>query len=290
MIVKNSKTNEFEYRVDGKLIRRSKKLAKLEQEVIALGYKLDQVTEHHSVGEVAVKKAEFSVKERFQFIEQFTKLAARGVIPSLIVTGSGGLGKTHTVLNTLQKLGLKEDTIGTVDGDFIFIKGYTTPRNLYTTLYHNNGKTIVMDDLDTAFKDPIGANILKAALDSGERRIVSWGAESKDDTVPSRFEFIGRIIFISNVELSKFPQAILSRSMLVDLTLTTDEKVDRIAAIFSEETDYEVEDKSEVLEFIRKNMSKAKDLNIRSAFNILKIKVAIGRGWEQPALYNFIMG
>jgi len=289
MIVLNKKTNDFEYHINGKMIRRSKNRSKLEQTVIGLGYKLDQVTATHNIGEVIVKKSEFTVSERFEFITQFTKLAAKGVIPGLVITGDGGLGKTHTVLETMHSLKLKEDTIGTVDGDFVFIKGYSTPRNLYTSLYHNNGKIIIFDDCDSSFKDPIGANIFKAALDSYAKRIISWGAESKDDSVPSRFEFTGKVIFISNLTLDKFPQAILSRSMLVDLTLNQEEKLDRIEDVFMNETHYEKEDKMEVLAFIKKNVAKAKDLNIRSAFNIIKIKMAIGEGWEKPALYNFMV-
>lgn len=272
------------YVVNGKVVRQSKDKAKLEARVSSeFGVKLT------GTAEVTMKKSDFSVAERFEFIEQFTQLAAKGVIPSMVVTGSGGLGKSHTVLNTLRGMGLEEDTIGTQDGDFVFVKGYSTPRNLYTTLYHNNGKVIVFDDCDSSFKDPIGANIFKAALDSNERRIISWGAENKDDSVPNRFEFIGKVIFISNLELGKFPQALLSRSMLVDLTLNTEEKIERIEQIFAEETSYEADDKADVLAFVKKYADKAKDLNIRSAFSVLKLKVAIGEGWEKPCLYNFSM-
>ena len=282
-IIFNAKKNKFEGVVNGKVLVRAATEAKAKS-LLKSKHGIDASI----AGSVpaSVKKSEFTVKERFDFIGQFTKLAAKGVIPGLVVTGSGGLGKTHTVLDTLSGMGLKEDTIGEVDGDYVFIKGYTTPRNLYTTLYHNNGKVIVFDDCDSSFKDPIGANIFKAALDSYERRIISWGAESKDDEVPSRFEFNGKVIFISNMSIEKFPQAILSRSMLVDLTLNLEEKVERIESIFNTEKTFDKEDKVEVMTFIKKNMNKFKDLNIRSAMNTLKMKVAIGEGWERMALYS----
>lgn len=283
MIKFNSKKNKFEAIVNGVVLVRAAteakaiKLLKSKHGISAGGAS--------DVASVPVK-SEFSVNERFDFIGKFTKLAATGIIPGLVVTGSGGLGKTYTVLSTLNKMGLKEDTIGSVDGDYVFIKGYTTPRNLYTTLFYNNGKTIVFDDCDSSFKDPIGANLFKAALDSYERRIISWGAESKDDEVPSRFEFTGKVIFISNMSMEKFPQAILSRSMLVDLTLSMEEKVERIEQIFKEEKRYDKDDKAEVLEFVKINMTKFKDLNLRSAMNVLKMKVALGDGWERMALYS----
>lgn len=280
MIEFNSKKNVWTYTVDGKIACRSIDKTKLERMIEA---KFGGVAVK---GVVAPVESEFSVNERFEFIAQFTKLAAKGVIPGLVITGSGGLGKTFTVLDTLTKMGLKEDTIGEESGDFVFVKGYTTPRNLYTTLYENNGKVIVFDDCDTSFKDPIGANLFKAALDSYERRIITWGAESRDDSIPSRFEFTGKVIFISNLELSKFPQAILSRSMLTDLTLNLEEKVERIKFIFAEDKVYAKDDKKAVMKFITENMSKFKDLNIRSALNVLKMKVALGVGWERPALYS----
>jgi len=284
MIKYSDKLNTFEYLDGKKVICRSKDRATCIEKAKAKGYETFTGETNHVT--VEIKKSEFSVAERFEFIENFTKLVIKGVIPSLVVTGSGGLGKTHTVTETLKKAGLKEDTIGEIDGDFLFISGYSTPRNLYTTLYHNNGKVIVFDDCDSAFRDPIGANILKAALDSKERRIVSWGAESKDDEVPSRFEFNGKVIFISNLPIEKFPQAVLSRAMLADLTLNLEEKLERIGQVFKSDTAYDKADKDAVIAFLTKNQSKVKDLNIRSAYNAMKMKIALGDNWERMALYS----
>lgn len=246
----------------------------------------DKAVIETAAASVSIAKSEFSVKERFEFIERFTKLCAAGVIPSLIISGKqGGIGKSRTVMNTLSSLRLIEDTIGE-PGDYVFVKGYSTARNLYTTLFNNNGKIVIFDDCDSAFKDPISANILKGALDSNGKRIITWGAESRDESIPSRFEFYGKVIFISNLPLDKFPQAILSRSMLVDLTLTDIELVDRIEQVFSEDTDFDMDDKIETLDFIKRNASKFKDLNVRSAFNALKMKVALGEDWERAALYS----
>jgi len=286
-MIKYHDTYGWIYLVDKRIVARSKTEEGLKQKI---KQKFGVSIQHMETGASSVLPkvvSEFSVKERFDFIEKFTTLCVKGVIPSLIITGSGGLGKTFTVLKTLEKLKLKEDTIGSVDGDFVFIKGYSTARNVYKTLYYNRTKVVIFDDCDASFKDPIGAAIFKAALDSGSRRIIDWGSDSKEESdVPPRFEFLGKVIFISNLEMYKFPQPIVSRSMLTDLTLSLEEKVDRIEFIFNEEKQYEEEDKTEVLEFIRKNMDKFKDLNVRSAFNALKMKVALGKGWERPTLYS----
>lgn len=44
---------------------------------------------------------EFNINERFDFLQDLTSMVVCGVTPSLIVTGEGGLGKTHTVNSTM---------------------------------------------------------------------------------------------------------------------------------------------------------------------------------------------
>lgn len=229
----------------------------------------------------------FSVTERFEFIDQFVTLVGNRKLNSFILTGSGGLGKTHAVIEGLKRKGLKEDTI-MEEGDFIFIRGYSTAKALYRTLWEQNGKVIIFDDADSVHKDPIGANILKAALGSEDKRVISWGAEfPESESLPNRFEFRGRVVFISNLSQEQFPQALLSRSMKVDLTLNTEEKLERIKQVFAD-IDGDVEEKAEVMQFIDKYADVASDLNIRSCLNILKLKRDIGDNWERLALYNFV--
>jgi hypothetical protein len=237
-------------------------------------------------------KSEFSVEERFTFIETFVKMISKKSLNSLIITGDGGLGKTHTVIETLKKLGKTEvgygidgeDAYG--DGDFVVVKGFSTAKGLFRTLWEHNGKIIVFDDADSVHKDPIGANILKGALDSSDKRIISWNAEFSDkEEMPNRFEFVGRVIFISNLTLTKFPQPLLSRSMKVDLTLNTEEKLDRIEHVFGE-IGLSKADKSSVMGFLRGNVEKITDLNVRSALNVLKLQQTIEGDWTRIALYT----
>lgn len=285
----NEKLNKWDGLVDGKVVSRA---SNKDRVVATLKDRYGMPDGDLSVTEVeqavSTKKSEFSVDERFKFIAQFVKMIAKKSMNSLIITGDGGLGKTYTVVETLKKLGLVEDTIGEYDGDFIVTKGYSTAKALYRTLWENNGKVLVFDDCDSIHKDMIGANLLKAALDSNEKRIISWGAEfNSADDLPNRFEFTGRVIFISNLPLAKFPQALLSRSMKVDLTLTMDEKLDRIEHVFGE-VDEDDDVKAEVLAFIRENAPRITDLNIRSAMNVLKLRAQVDGDddWTRIALYT----
>lgn len=236
-----------------------------------------------------VRPSEFSAIERFQFIEDFTNMIIDGEENSFVLTGSGGIGKTTKVTQTLLARGLTEDTPEQPTGDFISIKGFSTPRALYETLYFYKDKIIVLDDADQIFKDPLGANLLKAALDDKPRRVISWNSSRENDEIPARFTYTGRIIFISNLSISQFPQAIISRSQKVDVTLTVEEKVDIIAEVFKA-VDAEEEYKADVLAFVRKYAAEANDLNIRSAVKLIPLRRRFGKKWERIAKYSFTVG
>lgn len=283
----NEKNSKWEAFIDKRRVWSATRKPTLER-WLSVNYPTAQIQDVGSMGQatVVVPKEYFSVDERFGFIEQFVTLIARKVMHSLIITGDGGLGKTHTVMETLKKRGLREDTIGEVSGDFVVIKGYSTAKAMYRTLWENNDKIIIFDDADSVHKDPVGANILKGALESSPKRVITWGAEfSEREELPNRFQFTGQVIFISNLSLQKFPQALLSRSMKVDLTLSTEEKVSRIEHVLGE-VDADADDKIAVLDFIKNHASKITDLNIRSSLNILMLRKQFGADFERIALYN----
>lgn len=155
------------------------------------------------------KMSEFTINQRFEFLGNLTQMVIDRVTPSLIIVGEGGLGKTHSVRQTIKANDLDEDC-------YIFLKGYSTARGLYNTLYDNNGKLIIFD-CDSVLEDKVAINILKSALDSYEKRTISWMAKmNKSDEYPQQFDFTGRIIFISNKSKEKIDEVIRTRSLTVD--------------------------------------------------------------------------
>jgi hypothetical protein len=281
----DTKNNVFVGLVDGRKVCQSQKEEKVVAKMRNLGFSFESTSV-----EEKKEKIIFGINERFDFIEKFVRMVARGVSNSLIVAGPGGLGKTHTVTDTLQKMGKRELGIGDTEGDYIVVKGFSTAKALYRTLYENNGMTIIFDDTDAIMKDPIGANILKAALDSYDQRVISWNAEfSEREELPNRFEFVGRVIFITNMSLDKVPQALISRSLKCDVSMTIDEKIERIATVVMADNfmpSIDIEVKQDVIAFIRENANQFTDLNIRSAMNIAKIRYEMAdEGWERMALY-----
>lgn len=267
------------------------------------------VTDIMEIGEVVtnvdtgkVEKIErFGINERFDFLTDFVHMVADRTSASLLVTGEGGLGKTHTVNKALRAAGMRDiseymemagigeeiprhvqKTLYTV------VKGYSTAKGLYRTLYENRHRTITFDDCDSILRDPVAVNLLKGALDSYDKRIISWNAESfGDDDLPRSFQFEGGVIFISNLPIFKIDQAVRSRAICVDLSMNTMQKIERMEAIILQDDflpEFELPVKREALTFLEELKDQAKELSLRTLISVTKVA---GRGgdWKRRAEY-----
>ena len=261
------------------------------------GVKKDYAEIVGSTTEMVESKAEkFDINTRFGFVEKLVTMVATGVQPSAVVTGEGGLGKTYTVTKTLEQNGYKDISdladfqVGSIINTrkcFTFVKGYSTAKGLYRTLFENNKSIIVFDDCDAVLKDPVALNLLKGALDSYGKRIISWNADFKDEDLPKSFNFEGRVIFISNMPQSKIDQAIRSRSMMIDLSMTLDQKIDRMEHIaLSDEfmPEYDSTVKADALALIREIKDDCKEVSLRTLISVCKIRAA-NKDYKDLATY-----
>jgi hypothetical protein len=201
------------------------------------------------------------------------------ISPSLIVTGEGGIGKTYSITSTIGESFLE-------NSQWVQFKGFSTARGLYNTLFDNNGKLIVFDDCDSVLEDKVAINILKSALDSYDTRTISWMSKmNKSDEYPNQFNFTGRIIFISNKSKESIDQAILSRSLTVDLSMTFSEKIERMSHILENILpEMPMVIKRESLEFLGE-LKDNKNLTIRSLITVCKIRNTFSDTWKDMAKY-----
>ena len=301
MLIKlNAKTNKYDCELNGK------KFSSGDTKYIEHMYKKltgDKKSFDQIVGKApeAVEAApgvsdKFTINTRFSFVEKVVKMVGTGVQASAVITGEGGLGKSFTVLKTLKTMGMV-DINDIVPGQavnpkkvFTQIKGFSTAKNMFRTLYENNGSTIIFDDCDSILKDAIAINILKAALDSYDKRVITWGAEMRgDDDLPRSFEFTGKIVFISNLNQNKIDQAIRSRSMLIDLSMTQDQKLDRMEHLIASEDfmpEYSVAIKQDAIALIRQLKDTAREISLRTLITVSKIRATAGDDWAELAEYT----
>lgn len=280
--------------VNGKVVVRTKNRDWADKKVASLsGTKVDFEA---TVKVQAERDAKYGINTRFGFVEKLVTMVASGVQPSAVITGEGGLGKTYTVTKTLEANGLKDisdlaefqaGTILNMRKCFTTVKGYSTAKGLYRTLFENQKSVVVFDDCDAVLKDPVALNILKSALDSYGKRIISWNADMRDDDLPRSFEFQGSIVFISNLDQSKIDQAIRSRSMMIDLSMNLEQKIERMEHIaLSDEflPEYDKDIVTDALGLIREIKDEVKEVSLRTLIAVSKIR-ASNKEWKDLATY-----
>ena len=275
--------------INGKTVKRAKKEH--------MDYVIRKAQSESNAGS-PVPESRFSINERFGFVSDMVTMLANGAQSSVVVTGPGGLGKSFTVSQTLTALGFKDVSVlddiaaGTIlksTKTFRVIKGNSTPKGLYRTLYENKDGVIVFDDCDSVLKDPTSLNLLKGALDSYSRRIISWRADIKDEDLPTTFEFKGRVVFISNLSSSNIDQAIITRSMSVDLSMTTKQKIERMQHLLSSGEfmpEFDKTIKADAMSLIERLQDKVKELSLRTLIQVTKIRESAGKNWSNLAEYT----
>lgn len=276
--------DKFAAIIDGKTVKRSNRRA------------LERMLKRTAVTEPVVE-SKFTINQRFGFVKDMVTMLANGDQASVVVTGPGGLGKSHTVSAALRDAGFNDVSVldeldvgeNIPKNSYRVIKGYSTPKGLYRALYENRNSVIVFDDCDSVLKDPVSLNLLKAALDSYSRRIISWRADIKDEDLPNVFEFKGRVVFISNLSSGSMDQAIITRSLAVDLTMTAKQKVERMRFLLTQPDfmeDFVMQHKTDAMDLIDTLCDKIKELSLRTLMQVIKIRKSNPNGkWKELAEY-----
>jgi len=238
------------------------------------------------------------LRERFNILDDMTRAVKKGAVRAMIVSGPPGVGKSHGVEAVLGK----HDMMANIAGNeklkkYEVVKGAMSALGLYSKLYqYSDAKNIlVFDDCDSVLLDDLSLNILKAALDSGKKRMIHWNTDShmlRREGVPDSFEFKGGAIFITNIKFENVKskklrdhlEALESRCHYLDLTIDTErEKVLRIKQIVEDgmldKYEFEPGAKEELLDFIDQNKKKLRELSLRMVLKLADLKAGFPDRW-----------
>ena len=242
------------------------------------------------------------LRERFQVLEDMTRAVKKGQVRAMIVSGPPGVGKSFGVEAVLSK----HDTMANIAGNeklkkYEVVKGAMSALGLYKKLFEFSGtkNILVFDDCDSVLLDDLSLNILKAALDSGKKRMIHWNTEShalNRDGIPDSFEFKGGAIFITNIKFDNVKsrklrdhlEALESRCHYLDLTIDTDrEKILRIRQIIEDgmldEYEFGDEGRESVINFIDENKTSLRELSLRMVLKIADLRASFPDRWENVA-------
>lgn len=235
------------------------------------------------------------VRERFQVLEEITISTCCGINPSLIISGGAGTGKSRIVFDTIESLGLI---------DYKIIKGKVSPTALFRLLYQfrNEGAVLGFDDCDSIFDDEDSMNLLKAATDTTENRVISWHSnrvmlDEDEEEIPNDFEFNGNIIFISNYDFyrealgnskqAKHFEAMISRSFVLDVDMKNrDYYLARIEYVMFElmnELEMTLDVKKSIYAFMTKERNTIRELSLRMVKKIHTLMKTYNNEWESKA-------
>lgn len=238
------------------------------------------------------------IKDRFEILEESTRAVLENRIRSFIVSGAQGVGKSETIIQTL---GIDEK--GEYDSDRIcFIKGkIASAYQLYILLLENKDKLVVLDDCDTILKDPSALNILKAALETGDKpRVIQYRSKTLEDNgEPTSFEFKGNMIFITNENFQKIFdedrgnnakhfKAFLDRSLYLDLKIRTPREIFlRIRQIIRDDNqflkDCPDDHRRQIEEWLLENINEIRFLSLRTALHLSEMIKGYPGNWQKVA-------
>lgn len=163
-----------------------------------------------------------SLEQKFQLVRDYVTKVVRGFSPGLFVWGSGGIGKSYTVVRQLDALGANHQVLNS----------RVTGWGLICHLEKYPGHVTLIEDAESMYRDPRAIGVLRSALDCQRRegdegpieRWITWAGDASGKA-PKRVLFSGGIIILSNAELPARPEveALKTRIPCVRLDATDEE-------------------------------------------------------------------
>ena len=219
-----------------------------------------------------MKKKEKDYKDPVEVVqdlnEQYLEFLDNDEQRFMISAGGAGIGKSYGFNKMAELLNMKPfeegDSPGDGDYDIFEAPDVNSGKQLLNILKAHNGKIIVFDDNDKVLKRADCASVMKKATATTGRRIVG-----DPDDIKQNFEFTGRIIIMTNKDLSQLSEnedtkAIISRAMMVsEIYMTVPETIEVMESRYQDyefkqapRLDDEADDKKErdeILNLIKKN-------------------------------------
>ncbi|AHJ86944.1 hypothetical protein STP4a_089 [Salmonella phage STP4-a] len=235
------------------------------------------------------------INKRFNVMGFMTNGIINGNIRSLIISGAAGIGKTYTLDKALENA----HNDGRIE--YKSVNGKISGIGLYCRLWESReaNSVLLIDDVDV-FSDMDILNLLKAALDSGDKRKVCWSTASsylEEKNIPNEFEYEGTVVFITNVDIDKELErgsklaphlaALVSRSVYLDLGVHSNEEIMvRVEEVIMntrmlQNRGLRNSQVVDVLEFMKNNVNRLRNVSLRTALYLADFVATDEKNWRE---------
>lgn len=243
------------------------------------------------------------IGKSFEHLEKFASAAVEGTIRGLIAVGPPGIGKSYGVEQVMKQAGVLSKLAGGKP-KYEIIKGAISAPMLYRKLYEFSAadQVIVLDDCD--IEDEESLNLLKGALDSCDKREISWFKDAhwlEKEGFPEKFEFKGSVIFLTNIDFANARgkkaihlNAIVSRCHYMDLEISSQrDRLLRIKQIVAAgmltEYNFAQRQEKQIVDYIWNNADHMRELSLRMVKKIADLVKAFPGEWEDFAMTTCMM-
>lgn len=238
------------------------------------------------------------LRDTYKTLDKLVEAVSNNTVNSLIVAGAPGLGKSYEVNKVLNE-------INSGEYGYVFHRGYLRATHLFRLLWENRfqGQTVVIDDCDAIFSDETALNILKAALELKETRMIGWGSEkvfvdSDNEEIPRYFDFQGNVIFLTNLNFSDLSTgnskhaphlaALESRSLVLDLKIRSKREImGKIKLTVNDgmlrSKGLTQHEENDLVSFMENNIDKMKEISLRSIEKLTALYLMDKSNWKTLA-------
>lgn len=228
-------------------------------------------------------------------LENYVKMVAKGHSNLLMLDAKGGLGKTYNTRRVLSN--------EMRDNKWRHLKGFTTPVELYRTLWESraDGAVLFLDDMSGITSNTKAIDMLKSATDTnGPENWVEYRSSQgidhpsiEDAELPQTFNFGGRIIMSFN-DTPDNPHfdALKDRGHFYQLSFSYRERLSLIREVakLSHFSPLSVEEQQECAEWIASVTNEAMSVTIRTFEHVCDMRhfgQQEDENWERMALEVF---
>jgi len=225
-----------------------------------------------------LKKTDESIIKEYEIPKEYIKSIIKGYNKSFIFIGKTGLGKTYLTRQILVKEKAK----------FIENRGVNSPLALYQFLYENNKEDLILvfDDTSGLINNPNAYSVLLNVLWEG---FAEWNSTSDKLKVPKKFQFVGKIIFITNKLNGENAEIFKSRCLVYDLQLKNKDIIKMMYLIAKQKHEkLKPQERIKMVDFIRENTNNStENLDLRTLNKIENLYLYDKENWKNLSMPLF---